>query len=574
MARQLDDYYFHDSRLVLVPIEHLGSAGMSPDFAACATARAGWEPSRIALFNAAFALYWSRSARLTAQLSSWPAPRLRHVAVVTKPETVRPYVQLLNTSAWLLYLTDLDPVESHAELAAYLLVLGDRMAVTGEVSSAPLCTAPYWFERSEDECAAFATAAAGCRRPDGDLLRTVAAALPWLRHLWHEELPPRPLARGYSPVPHTGLLVRREQEGLASTLLQASAAVAKGVVDGYHAAWSAPESRATRALCDWLVARRPELLICARGGRVVWQPEHPERVGAVRQELRTASGAAVRDIHADLAVVEARSRAFFEALVDREALPAPEAPMEQGGYVYLHSERRLIAYNLHEPGIERLQGPALPYARAMLGARTVHEWAHLAADAGWISQAVSTSGAADLTAKLAAELAETVAAAPPPLRAITRADIEALIAACAPAPSGGPWQAAGMALARLLVKRLPDYQANLLGERFMTLAERETYVRQNVRTLRSEYSPDRVWRMLVRYLYEYQYLRFSAVDDRRTFFVRSTWFDVDFLVSRILDEDRFDRLLSAVAAICDTYRVDEARFRTVAPPLDFGPAPS
>ena len=39
--------------------------------------------------------------------------------------------------------------------------------------------------------------------------------------------------------------------------------------------------------------------------------------------------------------------------------------------------------------MERLHGPPLPYARAMLGARTVHEWAHLAVEAGWVPRTVS-----------------------------------------------------------------------------------------------------------------------------------------------------------------------------------------
>ena len=66
--------------------------------------------------------------------------------------------------------------------------------------------------------------------------------------------------------------------------------------------------------------------------------------------------------------------------------------------------------------------------------------------------------------------------------------------------------------------------------------------------------------MLVRYLYEFQYLRFSAVADRRTFFLRSTWFDADFIDRGVLDEATFDALTAAVAGICDCYAVDESRF--------------
>lgn len=72
------------------------------------------------------------------------------------------------------------------------------------------------------------------------------------------------------------------------------------------------------------------------------------------------------------------------------------------------------------------------------------------------------------------------------------------------------------ALTRLLLTRMPDYQANLIARRFLSVAEHETYVRHNVRTLRAQYPPARLWRMLIRYLYEYQYLGFSAVGDPRS----------------------------------------------------------
>ena len=90
-------------------------------------------------------------------------------------------------------------------------------------------------------------------------------------------------------------------------------------------------------------------------------------------------------------------------------------------------------------------------------------------------------------------------------------------------------------------------------------------MRQNVRTLRADTSAATLWRTLARYLYELQYLRFSAVEDRRAFFLRSTWFDGDFLASSVLDGARFDALAAAVASICDCYAVDESRFVRLSP---------
>jgi hypothetical protein len=53
---------------------------------------------------------------------------------------------------------------------------------------------------------------------------------------------------------------------------------------------------------------------------------------------------------------------------------------------------------------------------------------------------------------------------------------------------------------------MPDYRANLVARELLTQAERETYVRHNIRSLRDEYPPPLLWRMLIRYLFEYQYL--------------------------------------------------------------------
>ena len=189
----------------------------------------------------------------------------------------------------------------------------------------------------------------------------------------------------------------------------------------------------------------------------------------------------------------------------------------------------------------------------MLGARTVHEWTHLAVDAGWVPQVVPAAQAADLVAGLAAELDAVIAAAPTPIHARTAADLAAL----------GTRESPGAALARILLTRMPDYQANLLACRFLDLSERETYIRHNIRTLRGQYAPAQLWRMLVRYLSEYQYLALSAVTDPAEFFLRSTWFDADFFATGVLDAVRFAALATTVQRICATHQVDETRFRSV-----------
>jgi hypothetical protein len=524
---------------------------MTRAFAALVSERRGWSPGRIALFDAAFARYFARSAALARRTRTWVAPRIRHVAVVADPQAVRPYVQLLNTSAWMLYECDVDPALSDAELVAFLLVLGDRMAVDREVTTAAVRTAAWWLERSDAECRRFAEAAARSPRPDAPGLRAVAAATGWLRQLRHERLRPPRVVSPHRPIPGTGLLVPRALEAEPPALVACWTAAARRAVGAYHAAWRATDAAAVRALSDWLAGEAPSLLVTGAGGTILWDPEVPERLGPLRAALRAAAGVAVASIHADLQVVDAHSRAFHAALVDPQALPPPPPSTQERGYSYLHRSRRLIAYNLHEPGLERLEGPPLPYARAMLGARTAHEWGHLAAAAGWVARRVPPERFAELRAAFAVQLDAAITAAPAAVRRTTAREL----AAASP----------GTGLVRLFLRRIPDYQANLVARRFMSDAERETYARHNVRSLRDEYAPADLWRMLVRYLFEYQYLgpalAFTAVEDPRRYFLRSTWFAEDFLATGILDEARFAALAAAAARLCGCYAVDETRFR-------------
>ena len=547
----LVDYYFGDPRVVLVPIEQLSPSGVSGEFAAAAAVRRGWTAARLTLLSSAVALYWSRTAALSRRTHTWMPPRLRHIAVVRDALDVHPYAQLLNVSAWTLYDCDLDPDRSHAEMAAYLLAHGDRMARTGEVTTAALYNAAWWFERSDAECAAFRAAVAASTRPDAAALRTLAEALPWIRRLRHQTL--RPAAGGvHRAIPGSELLVPVEDETAPGRLIDQWTTIARQAVDSYASAWRATDSTAVAELLDWLADAAPRVLVTAGAGHVLWDPEHPRACDPLRDAFASAAGAAVRDVHADLVVLDRHTRRFLTSLADPAALPAPAAAVEQHGYTYLHRHRRLLVYNLDEPGIDRRRGPALPFARCMLGARAAHEWAHLAVDAGWVPVAVPPQELARRIAALVERLETAIGAAPAMIQRRTEADLAALAA-----DEGVP---AASALARIVLRRLPDFQANLLAQRYLDEAERETYVRQNIRTLRDEYPPAGLWRLLARSLYEFQYLRFSAVSDRRAFFLRSTWCDADFLDPRVLDGATFDALAGAVAAICECHVVDDSKF--------------
>lgn len=546
----LDAFLFHDPRVSLVPIEQLGPGGIFPDFAERLARRTGWSTERVALLDEGLALYWERFEALARRSGDVLPPRLRNVAVVHDADTVRPYASLLNTSTWTLHACDLDPQRSHPELVAYLLAHGERMTETGEVTLAAVHLAPWWFERSDEEQRAFRSAALASTRPDAATYRAIAEAIPWLRELRHARL--RPPRQGvHRPIPGTGLLVPRAREELPDRLVAQCRTDATSTLAAFHARFREADGGAADDVCAWLSTDAPPLLVTERRGAILWDPDVPSRTEGLRGRLASASGAALRDLLADLGVVAGHTRRLLGALAEASALPAADPATAQSGYSYLHVERGLIALNLDEPGIERLAGPSLPYARAMLGARTVHEWAHLAVDGGLVPRTMSEDAWQRLVEHFATLLDETISRAPRAVRERCSPDLRAL------SRDGSP----GTALAAIFASRIPDYQSNLLGFPFLALVEREAYVRQNVRPLAREYPPAQLWRQLVRALYEYQYLGFSLVPDPRRYFTGATRLEHDFFACGALDEARFDELAGAARAICAAHAVDRARIR-------------
>jgi hypothetical protein len=99
----------------------------------------------------------------------------------------------------------------------------------------------------------------------------------------------------------------------------------------------------------------------------------------------------------------------------------------------------------------------------------------------------------------------------------------------------------------------------------MIEAERETYVRHNVRTLRYEHPSARMWRMLARYLYEYQYLgghlAMTAIGDPYGYFLASTAAGIDLVEPGIITEERWRGLLDATARVLAACAVDASKIR-------------
>ena len=553
----LRDYYFAHDEMFLIPIEHLSPQGISREFQTVLRDRAAASAEWIDLFNDAFAMYWQRLAELARRAPRyWFPPRLQHVCIVTDPVRVRPYFQPLNKSAWLLYALDFDPTTSNPEFTAYLFLHAERMGLLQEVTHSVVRNLSYWLVRTDEQVADFCDACRRSRRPDASAFRALAEAMPWIRRLHHGSLKPSMLASAAPRVhvPHSGLSMPREFQPQLDALVRHWASAARSAMDAFYSFYARRGRDRAGELTRWLESEAPCVLIAGRQGRILWDPDAPHDVAPVRAALGGIGERAAESIRADLQVIDAHTRRFLGSLRDPQTLPPPHPDTMQSGLSYLHIARKLIAYNVCEAGMERLRVPAPPFERFMLGARTMHEWGHLAAEAGWISVTPTRRQEhADLGAQLAAIFSAIHRDAPPEVRAHTAAELASL---------AGPRGDVGQALAQIPLNRMPDYQANLLARRYLSFAERETYLRNNVYSLTLESPSTALFQRLARYAYEYQYLRFSAVADPLAYFLHSTWLANEYLERRILSEERLQALFETVRSLCGCYAVDEEKFVT------------
>jgi hypothetical protein len=544
--------------MFVIPIEHLSRDGIDAAFAEVLCARVVSE-DWIALFNQAFRCYWGRCSGLFEQAPRyWFPPRLQHVCIVTDATRVRPYFQPFNKSSWLLYESDFDPAITNVELAAYQIVHAERMGLLQEVTQAVVYNLSYWLERTPEEVELFCSACRRATRPDAEGFRSLARAMPWVTGVHHEALrPATPSAGAIRAVPQTGLQLSPAEASKLEQLVRQWTGVARRTVASFHNRHARRGRDRAGELCAWLEQARPDVLLTGDAGSLLWDPRAASTISQLRGVLGGIGESAVERIRDDLLVIDQRTRRFVGSLRRPEALPAPHPDAIQGGLCYMHVARKKIAYNMREPGMDRLRAPAPPYERFMLGARAIHEWGHLAVEAGWVPVAPGRQSRQEaLREQLADEFEQVCRDAPAAVRAITAEEIARLSR-----QHGGP----GRGLAQVTCGRLPDYQANLLARRYLSDDERETYVRNNVYSLTLDYPSAKLFQRLARYVYEFQYLRFSAVTDGLSFFLGSTWFREEYLAPQILSEARLIRLLDLVGEICDCYVVDTSQLKESVP---------
>lgn len=545
----LVEYCSSQSGLRVVPIESLSRAGFDAAAAESYRRRGLLTRDECERVDAMIRAYWTRADRLAGTSRHWFPARVQHLCLVTDGVATRPYFQPFHASSWLLYLEDLAEDTSSLEFAVFLLFQAERQYLQQQVGASLLTNLPYLLVLNEEQLDDFVL---GCRRstrPDAAGYRALADAMPWIRELHHESFRPPEALRPDQRRLANGLIVTHEQQARLDELHRDWMAAIEAVVAAHRASTRAPTAAAGRKLLDWLETESPHLVLTGERGEVIW-PGSGSAPDALKKLLAQCSPEAEASILADLRVVDRKSRRFLDSLAAPQELARPAEWMTEGGLSYIHGDTLRIAYSLTDDP-ERLRHASPPYERLMLAARTIHEWGHQAAESGWVR--VDPRRREERAAhedELVALLDRIVHDLPVPTR-------PALVSALGRPKT--PAETPGRTMLRGLLRRIDDYKANLLARHYLTDAEMDTYVRNNVGSRLLDYAPEHALTHLLRVAYEYQYLALSSIRDRRSWFMNSSWFEALFIVPGILTAAEFDRLADRIGRICACYAIDMDR---------------
>jgi hypothetical protein len=540
----------------LVPAEALTRDGLRADLAQALLDERRATAAQLGCLEQGFRLYWDRCAELFARApGAWFPPRQTNLLLVAEPRGVLPYLEPFAGTSAMLYRADLD---TDPEYVAALLVHIERLAMMRSARAAIICNLSYWFDRDAASRRAFADAAAQARRPDAAAFVALAKALRWVDELLHDPLrpPKRAPEEPFLNVNDTGLYVPKR---LQSKLMNLGAAADSAVQAALQPA-TAPQPAATPAaasgalgvLCDWLEASRAHAIVLAADGSTAWSPAADD-AAAVRHALDGASDAAVASIHADLRVVDERSRRFLGCVRDPDALPAHCTVLETGGGVYVDAAQRAIVYELVQPAFDARSWVAPPYHRLLLGARVMHEWGHVAHTAKMIAVPAERRAAyLQARAELGACFADVLSRVPAQLRDEVEREARPLAERAGDLPG---------ALARKTLARVGDYLANLLSARLIPVEEMQAYVRTNVR----HHFDERLGLVseLARYAYEVHYLGLAGLS--RDYFFRTSRFPDYFIAPGIVSEADAHALFDATGAVLAFYELDTGKLALPAP---------
>lgn len=534
---------------LLVPAEALSPRGIDPSVARMLLDAGRMTVDRQDCLQAGFALYWQRCEDLYARAPrSWFPPRQTNLLVVDSPHGVLPYLEPFRGTSSMLYASDLD---THPEYVAALLVHMERLSLLGNVPATMAFNLSYWFDRSAEDRAAFARAARAAQRPDAAGFVALADALAWVDELLHDPLraPEHEASEPHFSVEGADLYVPKRRREELMALGRAAESALRAAMEAARPAKATASTAPQRALddlCDWLSSTRAHVIVHGPNGGTVWTPKHDDPV-LVRRVLAEAPEASVASIHADLRIVDARSRQFLDRVRDVDALPTHCAVLETGGGAYVDAARRAVVYELQQPAFDARAGEAPPYHRLLLGARVMHEWGHVAHTAKILR--LPEERRADYTAarnELGQRFRQVLDSVPDGLKPLIDEEMRAI----EPRP-----EAQAAALARKTLARVGDYLANLMTARLIPASEMQAYVRMNVR----HHLDERLGLVseLARYAYEIHYL--DLVDLPRSYFYSTSRFPDYFIRTGIVREEDVEALFDAAGRVLACYAIDENR---------------
>lgn len=542
--------YIDEPDVVLIPIEDLSASGMSDACERALLERAEGAVRVRHLFDAAFSRVFRVFRDLAARAPDvYPPPRLSNVVLLTRAERSHPYFRPFVGMSLVLYAADFEPDTSSIEHAAYQLIVADRLAQTKRLGLAALEALPYLVQLSEEGRADFTRGAARSQRPDAEAARLVAEAVPeLLPHLRVDGLVGDKPPAGYGRIKGTPLVVAVDRAPLIQALVKRVDAIAGEAVSGYYgreAERSLAPPTASDRLLAYLAEEAPELLLVDASGEIVWDPRDATALDRVRDRIGAAGDRPLASLLADLRAVDATTKLFFRCVPGAASFPVANQNLEEAGGLFVHQTRGLLAYALSQPGLDPLREEAPPFHRRLLIARAMHEWGHIAVDAGLVP--VPASRRADFESAGSA-LRQTFSAIvdrlPSEARAVAESELDAM-------------KKEGTRLEDLPFSRLEDYRSNLLCRRLLPFGPLDAYVRANIRSLEGE--PVAALRKLARYAYEAQYLFLAGFRDPLRYLFEGTYFREEYTLSGLVSEDLAKGLIAAVGRICACYELDETR---------------
>jgi hypothetical protein len=544
---KLRSFYFAHDGLFVIPIEHLRPEGMTSEMAD-AVREHGKSDAWIQMFDDAYSRYWQRATVLSTKApTTWFPPRRQHVCVARDLESARPYSQPFDHCSWLFYESDFEPEQTSIELATYLFFHTERYGIARNVMAAGVHNIAYFFVRDADEIDDFKRGCARATRPDADALRCLAEHTEVFSRIYHVDLKPPASDTGeqMGKLEAADLLVPISCQQHLKVIASAYRSTGEQVADAYYKQHASNAGGGfADAICKWLAADAPRVLVTGEAG-ILWDPDKASETKQLRAVLEGIHQRPADSIRADLEVISDRTVRFLAKLRNPDALPKPHELDQEAG-TYIHEDRKLIAYDVEHKRMNRLREASPPYERLMLGARTIHEWSHLAVDAGVVGVPDDrTKDFADRQKDVAELLDTIIAHSASDKQRIAEEEAKLL---------GGQPNAAGVALTKTMMSRMEDFMANLLARAVLSPEEMETYVRANVVSRSSEMHAG-PWIKLARYAYEYQYLLLSQMDEPFDYFIESTWFRQHHIEAGIISEAHTRALFKAVGEVCACYAI-------------------